>query len=102
VLLLLLAAAGLVGGLGGVAGLLPGYAAPLGAAALVLGLAGSLLLDVRARAAARARAIKAGQIAAGSLSVELAAVAQDCLFAPASAELDRHRRAHEAFAVVYA
>ena len=102
VLLLLLVVAGLVGGLGGLAGMLPKYAAVLGAAALVIGLLGSLLLDVRARAAARARAIKVGQIAAGSLSVELAAVAQDCLFAPAAAELDRHRRAREAFSVVYA
>jgi GTP-binding protein EngB required for normal cell division len=102
VLLLVLAAAGLVGGLGGVAGPLPGFAAPLGGLALLLGVGGSLLLDVRARATARARAIRAGQVAAGSLSVELAAVAQDSLFAPAAAELERHRRANEAFAVVRA
>lgn len=100
VLLLLLAAAGLVGGLAGVAGMLPRYAAAAGAGALVVGVLGSLLLDVRARAKARARAIRAGRVAAGSLSVELAAVAQDCLFAPATAELDRHRRASEEFAVV--
>ncbi|HEX4788654.1 MAG TPA: hypothetical protein VH372_09355, partial [Actinospica sp.] len=102
VLLLTLAAAGLIGALGAVTGLLAGYVAPLGGLALVLGAAGSLLLDVRARAAARARAIRAGQVAAGSLSVELAAVVQDSLFAPTSAELDRHRRAYEAFTVVRA
>ena len=101
VLLLLLAAAGLVSGIGGALGLLPAIAAVAGAAGLVVGLLGSVLLDVRARATARARAIKAGQVAAGSLSVELAAVAQDGLFAPAAAELDRHQRAHEAFSVVY-
>jgi len=102
VLLLLLAAAGVIGALGSAAGLLPGFAAALGGLAVLLGLAGSLLLDVRARAAARARAVKAGQVAAGSLSVELAAVAQDTLFAPATAELERHRRANEAFQVVHA
>ena len=101
VLLLLFAAAGAVAGIGGGIGLLPTYCAGVGAAAFVLGLLGSVLLDVRARAAARARAIKAGQVAAGSLSVELAAVAQDSVFAAAAAELDRHRRAYEAFATVY-
>lgn len=102
VLLLLLALAGLASAAGAGLGMLPRYALALGAAGLVIGLLGSLVLDLRARAAARARAIRAGQVAAGSLSVELAAVAQDCLFAPADAELDRHRRAHEAFTVVYA
>jgi GTP-binding protein EngB required for normal cell division len=101
VLLLLLAVVGAVAAIGGGIGILPAVCTGLGAAAVVLGLVGSVLLDIRARAAARARAIKAGQIAAGSLSVELAAVAQDGLFAPASAELDRHRRAYEAFSTVY-
>ena len=101
VLLLLLAGAGLVAAAGGAVGVLPSYWAGLGAAGLAAGLLGSLLLDVRARASARARAILAGQVAAGSLAVELAAVAQDGLFAPAAAELDRHRRAYEAFATVY-
>ncbi len=100
VLLLLLAVAGIVCAVASLGRLLPAAVAPLGGLALVLGVAGSILLDVRARAAARARAIKSGQVAAGSLSVELAAVAQDCLFAPATAELDRQLRAREAFAVV--
>jgi hypothetical protein len=101
VLLLLLAVAGVIAGAGGAVGLLPGFCAGIGAAGLVLGLLGSVLLDVRARASARARAIRSGQVAAGSLAVELAAVAQDGLFAPAAAELERHRRAYEAFATVY-
>jgi len=101
-LLLVVSAAGVVAGLGSVLALLPAIAGPLGAAGFVLGLLGSLLLDVRARATARARAIRSGQVAAGSLAVELSAVAQDCLFAPATAELERHRSAREAFAVVYA
>jgi hypothetical protein len=101
VLLLLLAVAGVIAGAGGAVGLLPGFCAGIGAAGLVLGLLGSVLLDVRARASARARAIRSGQVAAASLAVELAAVAQDGLFAPAAAELDRHRRAYEAFATVY-
>ena len=101
VLLLLLAAAGLVSGVGGALGLLPAVAAVAGAAGLLVGLLGSVLLDVRARATARSRAVKAGQVAAGSLSVELAAVAQDSLFVPAAGELDRHQRAHEAFSVVH-
>lgn len=100
VLLLLLATAGIVGGIGSLLGLLAAPLAALGALALVLGVAGSILLDVRARAAARSRAARSGQVAAGSLSVELAAVAQDRLFSPAAAELDRQRRAREAFAVV--
>ncbi|MBR7832436.1 50S ribosome-binding GTPase [Actinospica durhamensis] len=98
--LLLLAALGLVCGLGGAAGALPGFLGPLGAAALVLGALGSVLVDVRARASARARAIKSGQVAAGTLSVELAAVAQDAMFAPAAQELDRYQRALEAFGTV--
>ena len=101
VLLLLLSAAGVVAAVGGAVGLLPGYCTAVGVAGVGVGLLGSLLLDVRARASARARAIRAGQVAAGSLAVELAAVAQDGLFAPATAELDRHRRAYEAFATVY-
>ena len=101
VLLLVLAAAGAVGGVGGGLGMLPGFCTALGSAAFVIGLLGSVLLDIRARASARARAIKAGQVAAGSLSVELAAVAQDGLFAPATTELDRHRSAYEAFSIVY-
>jgi hypothetical protein len=101
VLLLLLAAAGAISAIFGGVGLLPAFCAGAGAGAFVLGILGSVLLDVRARAAARARAIRAGQIAAGSLSVELAAVAQDGLFAPATTELDRHRRAYEAFRTVY-
>lgn len=100
VLLLLLATAGVVCGIGSLLGLLASPLAAVGALALVLGVAGSILLDVRARAAARSRAAKSGQVAAGSLSVELAAVAQDRLFTPAAAELDRQRRAREAFAVV--
>jgi hypothetical protein len=60
-----------------------------------------VLLDARARASAKDRAIRTGQVAAGSLAVELAAVAQDSLFAPAEAELDRHRRAYEAFSTVH-
>jgi GTP-binding protein EngB required for normal cell division len=100
VLLLLLAALGLVCGLGGAAGALPGFLGPAGAAALVLGAAGSVLVDVRARAAARARAIRSGQVAAGSLSVELAAVAQDAMFAPAAQELERFRSALDAFDTV--
>jgi GTP-binding protein EngB required for normal cell division len=95
--LLLLSAAGLVCGLGAAAGALPGSLGLVGAAVLVLGALGSALVDVRARTSARARAIKSGQVAAGSLSVELAAVAQDALFAPAAQELDRYRRALEAF-----
>ncbi len=98
--LLLLAALGAVCGLGGAAGALPGILGLVGAAALVLGVLGSVLVDVRARASARARAITSGQVAAGTLSVELAAVAQDAMFAPASAELDRYRRALEAFGTV--
>jgi GTP-binding protein EngB required for normal cell division len=101
VLLLLLATLGAVAAILGGVGLLPAFCAGAGAGAFIIGVLGSVVLDVRARAAARARAIKAGQIAAGSLSVELAAVAQDGLFAPAAAELDRHRRAYEAFSTVY-
>jgi GTP-binding protein EngB required for normal cell division len=104
VLLLLLAVLGAVGALVGAVGVLPPGGteiAAAGIAALVLGLLGSLLLDVRARAAARARAIRSGQVAAGSLAVELAAVAQDGLFTPAEAELDRHRRARQAFGTVH-
>jgi GTP-binding protein EngB required for normal cell division len=100
VLLLLLAVGGLVCGAGALVKLLPTGLAAAGGAGLVLGVLGSVLLDVRARAAARARAVRSGQVAAGSLSVELAAVAQDRLFAPATAELDRQRKAREAFAVV--
>jgi hypothetical protein len=104
VLFVLLAAIGLLGGaVGGIAVLPPGgpLIAAAGGAALLIGLLGTLLLDVRARAAARARAIKSGQVAAGSLAVELAAVAQDGLFAAAETELDRHRRAYEAFRTAY-
>jgi len=102
VLLLLLAVAGLFAGVGGAIGMLPAICTGLGAAGLVVGLLGSILVDVRARSSATARAIRSGQIAAGSLSVELAAVAQDTLFTPATAELDRHRTAYEAFRIVYA
>ncbi|MBR7826201.1 50S ribosome-binding GTPase [Actinospica sp. MGRD01-02] len=103
VLLLLLALAGAIGAIAGAAGATRNGPALAGAGvgALVVGLLGTLLLDVRARASARGRAIKAGQVAAGSLAVELAAVAQDGLFAVAEAELDRHRRAYEAFRTVY-
>ncbi|WP_051451525.1 GTPase [Actinospica robiniae] len=100
VILLVLGALGLVSGLGGVAGALPGGLGGLGFAVAALGAAGSILLDLRARASARARATKSGQVAAGSLSVELAAVAQDAMFAPAAEELDRYRRALEAFGTV--
>jgi GTP-binding protein EngB required for normal cell division len=104
VLFLLLAVAGLVGAVLGGLGALPrsgGAIAAAGLGALVLGVLGTVLLDVRARSSARARAIRSGQVAAGSLAVELAAVAQDSLFAPAAAELDRHRRALEAFGTVH-
>ena len=100
-LLLLFAAAGAFCGIGGGLGLLPVFCTGLGIGVLAAGLLGSALLDVRARASARARALRSGQVAAGSLSVELAAVAQDGLFAPAEAELDRYRRANEAFSTVY-
>jgi GTP-binding protein EngB required for normal cell division len=103
VLLLLLAVAGAIGAIAGAAGATQNGPALAGAGggALVVGLLGTLLLDVRARASARGRAIRAGQVAAGSLAVELAAVAQDGLFTVAEAELDRHRRAYEAFSTVY-
>jgi hypothetical protein len=45
VLLLLLAVAGLIAGAGGAVGLLPGFCAGIGAAALVLGLLGSVLAE---------------------------------------------------------
>ena len=99
-LLLLLAVGGLVCAAAALVRLLPAGVAAAGGAGLLLGVLGSVLLDVRSRAAARARAVRSGQVAAGSLSVELAAVAQDRLFAPAAAELDRQRAAREAFAVV--
>jgi GTP-binding protein EngB required for normal cell division len=104
VLFLLLAVAGVAGAIVGGAGVLPRFGAAISAAgvgAVVVGLFGTVLLDVRARSAARARAIRSGQVAAGSLAVELAAVAQDGLFTPAEAELDRHRRAREAFGTVH-
>ncbi|HWG24495.1 GTPase [Actinospica sp.] len=104
VLFLLLAVAGVAGAIVGGAGVLPKFGAAFSAAgvgAVVVGLFGTVLLDVRARSAARARAIRSGQVAAGSLAVELAAVAQDGLFTPAEAELDRHRRAREAFGTVH-
>jgi GTP-binding protein EngB required for normal cell division len=98
VLLLLLAVAGLGCAVASLVKLLPLGLAAAGGAGLLLGVLGSVLLDVRARAGARARAVRSGQVAAGSLSVELAAVAQDRLFAPAVAELDRQRGAREALA----
>jgi len=104
VLFLLLAVAGAVGGIVGAIGVLPRFGpaiAAVGGGALLLGLLGTVLLDARARASANDRAIRSGQVAAGSLAVELAAVAQDGLFAPAEAELDRHRRAYEAFSTVH-
>lgn len=100
VILLVLAAAGVVCGLGGAIGALPAALAGVGLGVAVVGALGSVLLDFRARASARARAVKSGQVAAGSLSVELAAVAQDAMFAPAAQELDRYRRALEAFGTV--
>jgi hypothetical protein len=104
VLFLLLAVAGAVGGIVGGIGVLPRFGPAIAAAgggALLLGLLGTVLLDARARASATDRALKSGQVAAGSLAVELAAVAQDGLFAPAEAELDRHRRAYAAFSTVH-
>jgi GTP-binding protein EngB required for normal cell division len=104
VLFLLLAVAGAVGGIVGGIGVLPRFGLEIAAAgggALLVGLLGTIVLDARARASAKERAIRSGQVAAGSLAVELAAVAQDSLFAPAEAELDRHRRAYEAFSTVH-
>ena len=104
VLFLLLALAGVAGAIVGGIGVLPKYGPPIaaaGAAAAFIGLLGTLLLDARARSSARARAIKSGQVAAASLAVELAAVAQDTLFVLAEAELDRHRRAYRAFSTAY-
>jgi len=100
VILLVLAAAGVVCGLGGAIGALPAALAGVGLGVAVVGALGSVLLDFRARASARARAVKSGQVAAGSLSVEPAAVAKDAMFAPAAQELDRYRRALEAFGTV--
>jgi GTP-binding protein EngB required for normal cell division len=103
VLFLLLAAAGAIGAIAGGIVMPPKPGAALavgGVAAIIAGLLGTVLLDARARAAAQRRAARSGQVAAGSLAVELAAVAQDGLFSPAEAELERHRRAYEAFAAV--
>jgi hypothetical protein len=67
-----------------------------------LGLFGSTLLDVVGRSRARVWARAAGRIAAGQLSVELSAVAEDTLFAPATAELERYQTAVVDFGVVQA
>lgn len=104
VLFLLLAVAGAACGIVGGIGVLPRFGPAIAAAgggALLVGLLGTIVLDARARASATQRAIRSGQVAAGSLAVELAAVAQDGLFAPAEAELDRHRRTYEAFSTVH-
>jgi GTPase Era involved in 16S rRNA processing len=79
---------------------LPGIPNVLAAVLAVLFLLGSVALDLTARRAARRSAVHAGQVAVGRLSVELAAVAQDELFAPIIEELTRYRSALADFEIV--
>jgi GTPase Era involved in 16S rRNA processing len=71
-----------------------------GPALSALGLIGTAVIDLVARAGARRSARAGGQIAVGQLSAELAAVAQDTLFAPLSAELAAYRYALADFRTV--
>ena len=71
-----------------------------GPALSLLGLVGTGVIDLVARASARRSARAGGQIAVGQLSAELAAVAQDTLFAPVAAELASYRRALADFRIV--
>lgn len=71
-----------------------------GPALSVLGLVGTGVIDLVARASARRSARAGGQVAVGQLSAELAAVAQDTLFAPVAAELAGYRRALADFRIV--
>jgi putative protein kinase ArgK-like GTPase of G3E family len=79
---------------------LPGAPEALGIVLAALSLGGSMVLDLAARRRARRDAVAAGQVAVGRLSVELAAVAQDELFAPIAEELARYRSALADFKTV--
>jgi GTPase Era involved in 16S rRNA processing len=78
----------------------PGFPRLLGIVLAVLCLTGSVALDAVARGVVRRTAVSAGRVAVGQLSVELAAVAQDELFAPIGEELSRYQTALADFRTV--